>query len=112
MVQRQAAIIGVDGNKASIEAAFLDGDIGAALTFQRQGIDILTGKSFERGDQVAAHALVGLRDQLAQGQVAGIDEGAVGQSCAVRHRFHAAGHHQILLAGQDAHGREIDGGEA
>ena len=66
MVERDAAVFVVDRDEALVEAAFLDGDFGAALAFEAQRVDGFAADAFHRGDRVAADALVRLRMDLLQ----------------------------------------------
>ncbi len=84
---------------------------GPLLRACRVGVDVLTAELLDRGDQVGADALgnevgvvVGLRVHR--------PGAAVGAHRHARHRLHAAGEDEVLPAGGDLLGGDVDGLEA
>src|SRR5690606_19648614 len=94
-VQRQAAVVAIDRNQALGETAFLDGDGGAALRLDTEGIDVLTAESFFLGDDVGGEADVAHRVDFAQVQVTAVDVAAGRIGGGHRHHFDATGDDQI-----------------
>ena len=86
---------------------------GALLALEGQLVDVLARDAFERRDRVGADALVRLRMQGAQAQVAGVHhERPARRGGPARHHLGAAGDHEILHARHDPGGRDVDGGDA
>ena len=115
MVERQRAVIVIDGHQALVEAAFLDGDVGAALAFDGEFFRRAARDAFHRGDGVAADALMRLRMQRAQMQIARIHEGrrfGIGGRGGVAHHLGAAGDDEVFHAGHDLGGGHVHGGDA
>jgi len=114
IVEGQAAVVMEDRDQALGEVAIGQGVGRPALAFQGQLVHVVPGEAFQGGDHVAADALVGLGVDFPQVGVQRI-QGRAGlalQGRAVGHALNAAGDDQVLGAGHDAHGRQIDRREA
>ncbi len=95
------------GDEALLEAVLLDGAGRVLLRAQGQAVEVLALVPFEGGDQVGADALRDLEDLAAQDLVVAVDAAAVGADRAARHALHAAADHQLLLAAEHPHRREV-----
>ena len=120
VIERDAAILIVNGDEAFGEAAFADCNGGAALAFQTEGIDGFAADALHRGDGITADTLMRLRVQRLEGGVARPHAhrhdacGHVGSAeCGgVGHHFGAPGDQQVFHPGHDLRGGEIDAGDA
>ena len=74
---------------AAIKVAVGDSVLGAVLRLHSQRVQLFTAEILQRGDHVRADALMWLRVNLAQMQVAAIDGAVV----ILRHPRRGVGHH-------------------
>src|SRR3546814_4286804 len=69
-----ASVLIAHGDKAFGKPAIADCNVGSALAFEPQRVDIFAGDAFHRGDRVRADALMRLRMKFLQ---RGIDRKSV-----------------------------------
>ncbi len=113
-IERNRAVVVVDGHEALREMPALDRGVGPLLAFQCQRVDIGARNALHGRDGIGADALIGLRMQGAQMHIAGVEQRRpVLGTAAVRHGHHfgAAGHHEIGHAREDGRSGEIDRGD-
>ena len=93
------------------EAALRLGGGGALLRARGVAVDVLAAELLDRGDQVGADAL-GDEGGVVVGLGIHRPGAAVGAHRHARHRLHAAGEDEVLPAGGDLLGGDVDGLEA
>ena len=101
VVQRQRAVVFVDGHDALVEVTVLDSVMSALLAFGADGVDVFTRNAFEGRDHVRANALVGLGMKAAKVQVArveGVVPAGLHGAARVRHHLDPTGHAEIVHA--------------
>ena len=115
MVEGDGAVVVVHRDEAALEAALLDRLGGALLRLEGEVVERLAGDAFQRGDGVAADALVRLRVDRAQVGVAGVHERRQAGHAVRRvgrHHVGAAGDDDVLEARRDHAGGEVRRGDA
>ena len=105
VIKGDGAVFVANGHHTAFETAFGDGHRGPALAFQRESITILAGGAVDAGDEIGGDTLRYLGMQIQQMGVVGVEPvGPIGGEVA--HRLHPGPDDQILMAGQNPHGRK------
>ena len=111
LVEDDVLVDVLDRDDRVVEAAGGLGGRGALLRARGVGVDVVAGEPLDRGDEVGADAL---RDE--GGVVVGLGVhrpgAAVGAHRDARHRLDAAGEDEVLPAGGDLLGGDVDGLQA
>src|SRR5262245_60347812 len=108
-VEREAAVLAIDGYEALLEVTALDRRAGALLAFQPKRVDILPRDAFHGSDRIGADALMRLRMLGTEAKIARIHHHRTAASAAFhRHHLGAARDHEILGTGHDRVGRHVD----
>ena len=111
MIEQGEAVDVEDRRDRILEAAVLPGRGGALLRLDRVGVDVVAREAVFGRDQIGRDAL---RHEIGGNGERRIDRpgAARGADADAAHRFDAAADRQIVLAGHDLRGGEIDPVEA
>ena len=107
MVENCQAVDVLDGNDGFVETPLVPCPCGALLRLDRVSVDVIAGKPVFGGDQIRRDAL---RQEVARDRNSGIDRPCAprGAHADAAHGFDAAPDGDVLHAGHDLRGREID----
>ncbi len=113
MVEREAAVLAMDGHEALLEMATGNRLRCTLLAFETERIDVLARDAFQRRDRIGADALVRLRMSRTQAQIAAIHHHRTAAATSLhRHHLAAAGDDEIFRARHDRGCRHVDAGDA